>query len=69
MYFDVSRLGHIQSKLEEAEPILRNADILSFDISAIRQSDAPACATTTPNGLYGEEACQVMRYAGMSDKL
>jgi hypothetical protein len=69
MYFDVYRLGHIQTKLEEVEPIVRNADILSFDISAIRQSDAPGCAHTTPNGLYGEEACQVMRYAGMSDKL
>ncbi|HTB31274.1 MAG TPA: formimidoylglutamase [Bacteroidia bacterium] len=69
MYFDVYRLGHIQAKLEEAEPVVRSADILSFDISAIRQSDAPACAFTTPNGLYGEEACQIMRYAGMSDKL
>lgn len=69
MYFDVYRLGHIQSKIEEAEPIVRNADILSFDISSIRQSDAPASTNTTPNGLYGEEACQIMRYAGMSDKL
>jgi formiminoglutamase len=69
MYFDVYRLGNIQSKKEEAEPIVRSADILSFDISSIRQSDAPACADTTPNGLYGEEACQIMRYAGMSDKL
>lgn len=69
MYFDAYRLGFIQSKIEEAEPIVRNADILSFDISSIRQSDAPACANTTPNGLYGEEACQIMRYAGMSDKL
>lgn len=69
MYFDVYRLGYIQSKKEEAEPIVRSADILSFDISSIRQSDAPACANSTPNGLYGEEACQIMRYAGMSDKL
>jgi formiminoglutamase len=69
MYFDVYRLGHIQSKKEETEPIVRSADILSFDISAIRQSDASACANSTPNGLYGEEACQIMRYAGMSDKL
>jgi len=69
MYFDTYRLGFIQAKIEEAEPIVRNADILSFDISAIRQSDAPACANTTPNRLYGEEACQIMRYAGMSDKL
>ncbi len=69
MYFDTYRLGLIQAKKEEAEPIVRNADMLSFDISSIRQSDAPGCANSTPNGLYGEEACQIMRYAGMSDKL
>jgi formiminoglutamase len=69
LYFDVYRLGQIRSKIEEVEPIVRNADMLSFDISAIRQSDAPGCFNATPNGFYGEEACQITRYAGMSDKL
>lgn len=69
MYFDLYRLGQIQTNIEEAEPIVRNADILSFDMSAIRRSDAPGTLSSTPNGLYGEEACQVFRYAGMSDKL
>jgi arginase family enzyme len=69
MYFDLYRLGQLQANLEEAEPLVRNADILSFDISAVRRSDAPGTYHSTPNGLYGEEACQVFRYAGMSDKL
>jgi len=69
MYFDLYRLGQIQMSLEETEPIMRNADILSFDISAIRRSDAPGTFNSTPNGLYGEEACQIFWYAGMSDKL
>jgi formiminoglutamase len=69
MYFDLYRLGQIQTNMEEAEPIVRNADILSFDISAIRRSDAPGTLQSTPNGLYGEEACQIFKYAGMSDKL
>jgi arginase family enzyme len=69
MYFDTYRLGQIQTNIEESEPIVRNADILSFDISAIRRSDAPGTLHSTPNGLYGEEACQILRYAGMSDKL
>jgi len=30
--------------MEEVEPIVRNADIMSFDITAIRQSDAPEMA-------------------------
>lgn len=69
MYFDVYRLGQLQASIEEAEPMIRNADILSFDISSIRFSDAPGTFSSTPNGLYGEEACQLMRFAGMSDKL
>lgn len=67
--FDAYRLGLIRKELEEAEPVIRNADMLSFDISSIRQSDAPGNAYASPNGFYGEEACQIVRYAGLSDKL
>jgi formiminoglutamase len=67
--FDAYRLGIIRKELEEAEPVVRNADMLSFDMSSIRQSDAPGCADASPNGFHGEEACQVIRYAGLSDKL
>ncbi len=69
LFFDAWRLGFVHKNIEEAEPIVRNADMLSFDISAIRQSDAPGNGNATPNGLYGEEACQVIRYAGLTDKL
>lgn len=69
LFFDVHRLGEIRSNMQEVEPIIRNADMVSFDISAIRQSDAPGNANVTPNGFYGEEACQIMRYAGLSDKV
>lgn len=69
LYFDAFRLGEFNQDMTLTEPVVRNADILSFDISSIRMSDAPAHEFTTPNGLYGEQACQIMRYAGMSDKL
>ncbi|MCO6499466.1 MAG: formimidoylglutamase [Vicingus serpentipes] len=69
LYFDVYRLGQVQQNIEEVEPIVRNADILSFDISAIRQAEAPGNKNTSPNGFYGEQACQMSRYAGLSDKL
>lgn len=69
LYFDVYRLGHVRADLEEVEPIVRNADMLSFDISSIRQSDAPGNYNASPNGFYGEEACQIIRYAGLTDKL
>ncbi|MGD0709635.1 MAG: formimidoylglutamase [Bacteroidales bacterium] len=69
LYFDVYRLGYVRASLEEVEPFVRNADLLTFDISSIRQSDAPGNANASPNGFYGEEACQITRYAGLSDKL
>jgi formiminoglutamase len=69
LYFDAYRLGEVRKDIEEVEPIVRNADIVSFDVGAIRQSDAPGNNNSTPNGFYGEEACQITRYAGLSDKL
>ncbi|MFT4969775.1 MAG: formiminoglutamase [Chitinophagales bacterium] len=67
--YDVLRLGEVKKDIFEMEPILRNADMLSFDLSALRSSDAPANALTSPNGLSGEEACQLCRFAGYSNKI
>lgn len=69
LFFDVNRLGHFADDLSVAEPIIRNATMLSFDMGAIRSSDACANGNATPNGFYGEDACRIARYAGMSDKL
>ena len=69
LYFDCHRLGNVQQDLELVEPMVRNADAVSFDVSAVRFSDAPGCAHASPHGLYGEEACAISRYAGLSDKL
>ena len=69
LFFDAYRLGEVRAKLEEVEPMVRNADILSFDISSVRQSDAPGCYYSGPNGFSGVEACAISRYAGFSDKL
>lgn len=69
LFFDVYRLGHVRDKIEDAEPIIRQADMITFDMTSIKSSDAPAHPNASPNGFYSEEACQMMRYAGMSDKL
>lgn len=63
------RLGEIRADISEAEPLLRDADTLAVHLRAIKFSDAPGVADQTPNGLQAEEACQLMRYAGLSDKL
>jgi len=69
LYFDVHRLGELAGNITVTEPVIRNANMLSFDIGAIRSSDAAANANAKPNGFYGEEACQICRYAGFNDKL
>ncbi len=69
MYFDIHRLGLFRDNIRESEPILRDADIVSFDLSAVRQSDAPGNLNHSPNGFSGEEACALSRYAGISDKV
>jgi len=69
LYFDVHRLGEITGNISVAEPIIRNASMMSFDVGAIRSSDARGNANASPNGFYGEEGCQIARYAGFNDKL
>ena len=69
LYFEAFRIGQIRTSLQEMEPTIRNADMLSFDITAIRSSDAPGNAHAQPFGLTGEEACQICWYAGLNEKL
>lgn len=63
------RLGAIRSSYNHVEPLLRDADLVSFDLSSIKSSDCEASSNPGPNGLYNEEACQLMTLAGLSDKL
>lgn len=69
LYFDAYRLGDFYSNPKMVEPLVRNADILSFDLNSVRGSDYNGNSEELPHGLYGEDACRVMRYAGLSDKL
>ncbi|MBK8966659.1 MAG: hypothetical protein IPM36_08235 [Lewinellaceae bacterium] len=39
--FDALRLGKTRSSIEETEPILRDADLLTFHLGALKQSEAP----------------------------
>ena len=69
LLFDAFRLGAVNTEMEEIEPMVRNADMISIDISSVRMSDAPGNENALPNGFYGEDLCRIARYAGMSDKL
>lgn len=69
LYFETYRVGLMRSNLDEVEPIVRNADMVSLDISAVRRPDAPGCPHNSSNGFYGEEICQISKFVGLSDKL
>jgi len=62
------RLGFVRGNFREVEPTFRDSDFVSFDLGAIRHSDCPGNIYPSPNGLYAEEACQLSRFSGLSDK-
>lgn len=69
LYFDAFRIGDIRNNLSEFEPVIRNSDMMTFDISAIKSCDAPGTRNPQPFGFTGEEACQICWYAGLNEKL
>jgi len=69
LYFEAMRLGQLRESFDEAEPLVRMANMMTFDITAIRSADAPGNKNAKPFGLTGEEACQLCWYAGMNEKL
>lgn len=67
--FECIRLGKAKADLTEVEPIVRDCDMLCFNLAALKQAEAPGQESPTPSGFNTEEACQICYYAGMSDKL
>jgi len=66
---EMIRIGDVRQAIYLTEPCFRDSEVALFDISAVRQSDAPGTFRTSPNGFYGEEICLLARYAGISDNL
>jgi hypothetical protein len=62
----VISLGELRSDIREMEPLIRESDLVSFDFGAMKPSEAPGQSRISPNGLSGEEACQLSWYAGMA---
>lgn len=69
LYFDAYRLGEISHHLSLAEPVLRDADLVSVDMTAVMSCVSGNAASMMPNGFSGKEICALARYAGISDKV
>ena len=69
LFFDAHRLGEITADMTLVEPVMRDSDLVSIDMSAVRMGDAPGNNNAVPNGFYGDQVCAIARYAGMSRKV
>ena len=69
LYFDAHRLGEVTADIKDVEPIFRNADLVSMDISSIKSAELGSYNKENPNGFDGREICAISRYAGISNKV
>lgn len=69
LFFEGYRLGEIVNNLHLVEPIMRDADLISLDISAIKSIELSYIDNNSPNGFDGREVCAISRYAGISNKV
>lgn len=69
LFFDAYRLGDVCNNIEIAEPVFRDADLVSLDLGSIKSSDSGNFIKFAPNGFDGKEICTLARYAGISDKV
>ena len=66
---NATRLGEVKNKIHEIEPIVREADVLSVDLSVGSSIYVGGAIGSNVFGLTGEEMCQIAWYAGMSSKM
>ena len=69
LYFESYRLGAIIPKISVVEPVLRDADLVTLDINAVKSSEVSLKQKYSPNGFNGREICAISRYAGISNKV
>jgi hypothetical protein len=68
-HFEAYRLGEIrESNLRVCEPVIRDSDLLAISMNAVKFSDAPAAAHSSPNGFTGDEICRLAFFAGLSHR-
>ena len=63
LFFEKISLGEISENNMRAEPIIRDADIVGFDMKSLSFS-----GNSNPNGIDTRLACILSKYAGQSNK-
>ena len=68
LYFEAYRLGEVTNSIQIAEPMFRDADFVSFDLTSLKASEVADPNHFMINGFTAQEFCALARYAGISDK-
>ncbi|MDQ7918375.1 formimidoylglutamase [Mesonia sp. MT50] len=68
LYFDAYRLGEVAQDVSIVEPVFRNANMATIDITSV-EAGVLGGEDLLPNGFNGREICAIARYAGISDEL
>ena len=68
LFFEYISLGEISENNLKAEPIMRNSNIVSFDMKALSFSASYDQTQGNPNGIDPRLACILTKYAGQSNK-
>ena len=69
LYFESYRLGTVSKDITIVEPVLRDANIVSIDLTSVKGAEVSSKQKNSPNGLDGKEICAIARYAGISNKV
>ena len=68
LYFESIRLGTLISNIKVAEPIMRDSDIVSMDLTSVKSNDLQG-GLTQINGFTAQQFCALSRYVGISDRV
>ena len=69
LFFEAYRLGNVSNHINLVEPVMRDANIVTLDLSCIKSSEVSTKQQYSPNGFDGKEICAISRYAGISNKV
>ena len=68
LYFESIRLGTLTSDLKVVEPLMRDSDIVSMDMTAVKSNELQG-GLTQVNGFTAQQFCALGRYVGISDRV
>lgn len=57
------RCGELNEKIAETEPYLRNANMISLDLSVVKHCDSPGSYSSS-GGFSSSDICRIARYSG-----